>query len=56
VKEEDSLRDLDVNVRVILKCILKEGAGSAWTELIWLRIGTVANSCECGNEEKIRFP
>ena len=24
--------------------------GGAWTELIWLRLGQVADACECGNE------
>jgi len=27
--------------------------GGAWTGLIWLRIGQVAGTCECGNELSI---
>jgi hypothetical protein len=33
------LQDIDVDGRIILKCIFKKWDG-AWTGLIWLRIGT----------------
>jgi len=36
--------------RIILKWIFREWDVGAWTGLIWLRIGTVGISCECGNE------
>ena len=39
LKERGHLEGLDVDRRVILKCILKELAGIIWPELIWLRIG-----------------
>jgi len=34
------LKDLDMNVRVILKWIFKKRVGEAWDGLVWLRIGT----------------
>ena len=40
-KERDHLEDLSLDVRIILKWILKMWDGQAWTGLIWLRIGTV---------------
>ena len=42
--------DLGVDGRIILKWILNKLAGRAWTELIWLRIGTTDGSCEDANE------
>jgi len=33
-----------------IKMDLKEVGWETWTGLIWLRIGTVAGTCECGNE------
>jgi hypothetical protein len=33
-----------------VKIDLQEVGRTAWTGLIWLRIGTVAGACECGNE------
>jgi hypothetical protein len=37
--EEDHLKDLGVDRRIILKCILEKGDG-AWTGSLWLRIRT----------------
>jgi hypothetical protein len=45
------LRDPGVDGRIILKLFFKKWDG-AWTGLSWLRIGTVAGSCECGNEPR----
>jgi hypothetical protein len=33
-----------------IKMDLQEVGWEAWTGLIWLRIGTVAGACDCGNE------
>jgi hypothetical protein len=38
--ERDHLEDLNVDKRIILKCIFKMWVGEAWTGLIWLRIET----------------
>ena len=40
LKEGDHLKDPEVDGRIILKCISKKWDGEAWTELIWLRVGT----------------
>jgi hypothetical protein len=34
------LESLHVDVRIILKSILRKSGGSLWTGSIWLRIGT----------------
>jgi hypothetical protein len=39
LRERDHLENLGVNMRIILKWLLRNWDG-AWTELIWLRIGT----------------
>ena len=38
--EGDHLEDSGVDGRIILKRIFERLDGEAWTELIWLRIGT----------------
>jgi hypothetical protein len=40
VQEGDCLEDLGVDGRIILKWILREWDGWAWSGFIWLRIGT----------------
>jgi hypothetical protein len=37
---KDNLEDLDVDGRIILKCILGIYCGKLWTGFIWFRIGT----------------
>jgi hypothetical protein len=32
---------------------VREEGWDTWTGLIWLRIGSVAASCECGNEPSV---
>jgi hypothetical protein len=40
LREKSHLEDLDVQGGIILKWIYKKWSREAWTELIWLRIGT----------------
>jgi hypothetical protein len=49
MREGDHLGDPGVDGRIILKLIFKKWDG-ARTGFSWLRVGTVAGSCECGNE------
>ena len=44
------LVDLDLDVKIILKCIFNKWDGETYTGLSWLRIGQMAGYCECGNE------
>jgi hypothetical protein len=39
LRERDHLEDLEVDGRIILKCIFKTWGG-AWTGFMWLRVGT----------------
>jgi hypothetical protein len=39
-KESDSLKDLGVDGRIILKLMVKHSFGKAWIGFIWFRIGT----------------
>jgi hypothetical protein len=39
LRERDHLEDLDVDRRIILRCIFRKWDMGAWTGLIWLRIG-----------------
>jgi hypothetical protein len=50
LREGDHWKDPGVDGRMILKWIFKKWDGMAWPGLIWLRIGQVAGSCECGIE------
>ena len=47
--EKDHLENTRMEGMIILKRIFKKWDG-AWTGLFWLRVGTGAVSCECGNE------
>jgi hypothetical protein len=39
-KGKSHLKDLHVDGRIILRCILQKQDGMVWTGLIWLRAGT----------------
>jgi hypothetical protein len=47
--EKDHLENLRADGKIVFKWIFKKWDGEVWTGLIWLRIGTGANVCECGN-------
>jgi hypothetical protein len=40
VRDKDHLEELGVEGKIILELMLKKSSGWAWTEFIWLRIGT----------------
>lgn len=40
LKEGDYLRDVGVDGRIILRCILLRWYARAWTGFIWFRVGT----------------
>jgi hypothetical protein len=44
------LEDQGVDGRIILRWIFRKWNVGAWTGFSWLRIGTVAVTCEYGNE------
>ena len=50
VREMDHLKVLDVDGRIILKCIFKKWDGEKWTRLLWLWMGQETGCCEWGNE------
>jgi len=50
LKERRNLEDLVVDGRIILKWIINESIGRAWTGLIWLIIGKKTDCCEDGNK------
>ena len=50
LRERDHWGDPGVDGRIILRCIFRKWDVGVWTGLGWLRIGTVAGTCECGNE------
>ena len=49
-RERDHLEDEGVDGMIILRWVFRKWDVRAWTGLIWLRIGQVEGSCECGNE------
>jgi hypothetical protein len=38
--ERDNLKDIGVDVMIVLKRFFKKWEGEAWTGLLWLNIGT----------------
>jgi hypothetical protein len=49
-KRKNHLEDLGVDVKIILKCILKEQDVWVWTGFSWFKIRSVTGSCEHFNE------
>jgi hypothetical protein len=49
LRERDHLGEIGVDGRIILRLVLRKWYVGVWTGLIWLRIGTLADCCECGN-------
>jgi hypothetical protein len=47
--KRDNLEDLSVNLRIILKWIFKKWSG-AGPIMMWVRLGQMAVSLECGNK------
>jgi len=43
---------IGVGGRILLNWVSKKWDKEAWTRLIWLRIGTMAGTCECNNNNK----
>jgi len=50
LRERDHLGDPGVDGWTIVSCIFSKLVVVVWTGSSWLRIGTVAGTCECGNE------
>jgi hypothetical protein len=50
LRGKDHFEDLGVEGNMVLKRFFKKWNGELWTGSIGLRIGTVAGTCECGNE------
>jgi hypothetical protein len=48
--ERDHLENPCLDGRIILKLIFRKWDVEAWTGLVWLRTGTLAGVCDCGNE------
>jgi hypothetical protein len=46
----DHRGDLGVDEKMILRWMFRKWDVGVWTGLSWLRIETVAGTCECGNK------
>jgi hypothetical protein len=51
MKERDDLGCPVVDGRIILRWILRKWHVGLWSGSSWLRIGQVAATCECGDEQ-----
>jgi hypothetical protein len=50
MKVKDHLEDPGVDGTIILRRIFRKWVMRAWAGSIWLRIGTGAGTCKCGNK------
>ena len=50
LRERDHLGDPGVDGWIIIRWIFRKLDVVIWTGSSWLKIGTVAGTCECGNE------
>jgi hypothetical protein len=50
LRDRDHFEDPGVNGGIILRWIFRKWGIGVWTSSNWLRIGTVAGTCKCGNE------
>ena len=50
LRERDHWEDSGVDGKVSLKWIFRKWDVTSWIGSMWLRIGTMAGTCECGNE------
>jgi hypothetical protein len=57
LRERDHWGESDGDGNTILRWIIRKWDVGIWTGLSWLRIQTMAGSCECGNKtsESIKF-
>jgi hypothetical protein len=53
LRERDDLEDPGIDGRLILRRIFRKWDVVIWIGSIWLRIGTVAGTCGCGNEHLV---
>jgi len=49
MRERDHLEEPDIDRRIILIRIFRKWDVGTWAGSIWLRIGQVTGTCECGN-------
>jgi hypothetical protein len=50
LRERDHLEDTSVHERITLRWIFRKLDVREWTGSSWLRLGTVAATCKCGND------
>jgi len=50
LRERDHWKDPGVDEKITLRCIFRKWDVTSWIGSMWLRIGTMSGTCECGNE------
>jgi hypothetical protein len=56
LKGRDHLKDLGVDEKMILKCIVGKWDGKLWAERFWLRIKTIGWLAGVDTVMNLRFP